>query len=198
MSGTPLSRENKDFTDAAHLAAREIIYPALFETDSWNIDYEVQEDIESARGGVLDGELAIDRVLSVSVPDLAVPLRAPLRITVQERFRRPQFQKWQDVTVTEWNLNTNLPSELYKLQAGLFVYGYYDKEKNAFLDVICVNVSSLLLAIAQRRITGTLQPNHRSNQVFRCFTFESLYKAGLVEWRFDPQAAYAGALRFGL
>jgi hypothetical protein len=59
-------------------------------------------------------------------------LRAPLGFTIQERFRRPRYAEFQDLTLTEWNGNSNLPSELYKIRAGMFLYGYYSEEDRRY------------------------------------------------------------------
>lgn len=178
MSYTPYSTDNKKFSDEAHMAARTLIYPRLFKMDASNITYEQQGEITTERWGALDGDMSIDRIVKVTVAGL----RQPLTFTVQERFRKPDAAKWQDITITEWNNNTNLPSELYKIQANLFLYAYYGGA-GAFTDAICVGVTDLLMAITQKSVDFEDRKNPRSNQTFLAFKFDALHKAGLVVYR---------------
>ena len=99
---------------------------------------------------------------------------------MQERFRRKEFAKYQDVTITEWNTSSDLKGEIYKLYAGIFVYGYFDQENNEFIDWIAINTNSLLhrLVIRQPRIDLSFNP--RSQQTFYTFKFVDLYKSGCV------------------
>jgi hypothetical protein len=179
MASTPYSKNNKAFSDEAHIAARTLIYPRLFKTDAANITYEQQGEITTARWGALDGDMSIDRIVKVKVDDKR--LRQSITFTVQERFRDPGSAWRQDVTITAWNNNSNLPSELYKIQANLFLYAYYGA--GAFTDAICVNVTDLLMAIAQKAIDFDDRNNPRSNQTFFAFKFDALHKAGLVVYR---------------
>lgn len=179
MQATPFSSDNKAHSDAAHLAARLQIYPALFKTDAANIDYEDQGAIETPRWGALDGDMSIDRIVKVSVKGL----RQPLIFTVQERFRRPDSAWRQDITVTEWNPRSNLPSELYKISANFFLYGYFDKDKDRFVDAICVNVPDLLLSIVSQSVKYDRKTNPRTQQPFLCFKFADLHEASMVIYR---------------
>lgn len=179
MAVTPFSNDNKKFSDDAHIAARKLIYPRLFKTDATLITYEDQDAIETARGGALDGDMSIDRVVKVTVSGL----RAPLTFTFQERFRRPEHTWRQDITLTEWNTNSNLPSEFYKISANYFLYGYYDDKTNLFSDAICVNVAGLLTSIVQQSLTYERKANERTNQPFLTFRFDDLHKAGIVTYR---------------
>jgi hypothetical protein len=179
MPATPFSNANKEFSDKAHLAARRLIYPQMFKALPQNISYETQEEITSERGGALDGDMSIDRVVKVTVSGF----RAPFTFTVQERFRKPENAKWQDITITEWNTRSNTPSELYKISANFFLYGYYDDLRMSFVDALIINVPSMMYSIA----TGAFRPdrrnNPRSDQPFLCLKFDDLHRAGLVMYR---------------
>lgn len=179
--GTPYSIDNKAFSDKAHLAARQQVYPHIFKVGNGKIAYEEQGDISTPRWGVLDGELGIDRLVKVTVGGL----RMPLTFTVQERFRNTGYKHKQDITVTEWNRTTNLPSELYKIAADLFLYGYFDANGNRFADAICINVPSLKQSIVNKLVHYSTEYNKRSNQDFLCFKFNDLHSAGLVIYRHD-------------
>jgi len=178
MANTPYSSDNRNFSDSAHLVARKTIYPRLFSTTENNLAYEKQEDILSNRGGALDADLSIDRVVKVAVNGF----RIPFTFTFQERFRKPQYANNQDITLTEWNTQSNLPSELYKISANFFLYGYFDSNLSVFSDAIVVNVPSMMLAITNGQLSFTRNVNRRSNQPFLCITFNALHKAHLVDY----------------
>lgn len=177
MASTPYSKDNKAFSDEAHMAARTLIYPHLFQAEAANITYEQQGEITTPRWGALDGDMSIDRIIKVSVNRL----RHPVTFTVQERFRNTWYSHKQDITITEWNNNSNLPSELYKIQANLFLYAYYGM--GVFVDAICVNVTDLLMAITRQTVDFSDHPNTRTNQMFIGLKFDALHKAGLVVYR---------------
>ncbi len=131
-------------------------------------------------GKILDGEMGVDRIVNVTTKSLL----APIVFTVQERFRRPQFAKYQDLTITEWNHVSGMPSELYKINAGLFLYGYYDMNRKVFVDAICVTVPDLLLAIVTDEIKYEKRRN-KKQQTFFTFKFEDLIDVGVVCYRLE-------------
>jgi len=178
MAKTLYQPENAKFSEIAHKAARKQIYPLIFKTH--NLEFEDTLLQTSDRGRILDGEMGVDRIVEVSVKTL----HAPLVFTVQERFRRPEFVKYKDLTITEWNHASNLPSELYKINAGIFLYGYYDENEKRFIDAIAINVTDLLLVIAREKIYFTPKLN-KKQQSFLAFSFASLKKSGVVVFWLD-------------
>jgi hypothetical protein len=175
---TVFEQDNADFSTRAHMVARELIYPAIFETDK--LSFEDCTVGSTARGNILDGEMGVDRIVRVTVKNLP----APIVFTVQERFRKPEFARYRDITVTEWNYASNLPSELYKINAGLFLYGYYDDKKQLFLDAICLHTSCLLYAIVRHQISFGRKRNPKQ-QSFLTFGFDDLKDANTVAWRME-------------
>lgn len=175
---TQFDQSHKDFSDKAHKAAQTLIYPKIFRTSKLVFETTDLKDSEHSR--ILDGEMGIDRIVYVTVENL----NAPIKFTIQERFRTPQYYKWQDITITEWNNNSNLPSELYKINSGYFVYGYYDVDKNYFLDAICVSVPDLLHSIATNRLIYSRRMNPK-NQYFIGIKFTDLAKSSLITWRIN-------------
>lgn len=177
---TNFSSSNSAYSDKAHVAAQTQLYPHVFNTTSENIFYEsvtISESQEDKRKQILDGEMAVDRIVNVSIKQFPFPLS----YTVQERFRKTKFKKFQDITITEYNYSSGLPSELYKLSGGLFVYGYYNDESNTIEQYVVFSSSAVLLSIA----SGELKMDHRginprSNQSFICFKFDTLRKHGLI------------------
>lgn len=172
---TPYSIDNANFSQSAHMAARQCIYPAIFpNADTLTFEDTLLEMSDRAR--LLDGEMAIDRIVKVSVSSLHMPLT----FTFQERFRKPQYANYRDITITEWNNKTNRPSELYKIEADYFLYGYFNPTNTNFVDWIVVNVPALKMAIANDGIRYSWNENPRSLQRFACFSFSGLADARLI------------------
>ena len=188
MNATAYSPKNAAFSEAAHEAAKRQIYPSLFR--SHELEFESTLVGSSERNNILDGQMAVDRIVKVKTENL----RGPLSFTVQERFRQPKFQKYKDLTVTEYNHSSGQLSELYKVTSGLFVYGYFDEVEGEFLEVISVNTCGLLFKVARGEINYTQGRNPRSNQTFFGFTFDALKTAGLVDFHFTNGYATARAL----
>ncbi|SRR5258708_2361046 len=172
ISYTPFTPENFDFSSKGHIRAQTDIYPGLFGARRNQLDFEVL-DINEAQQ--LDFEEAIDRTVRVQV----ATLRGRLSFTVQERFRRLDASKYRDVTVTEWNHNSNLPSELYKIRAMLFLYGYYDETEDRFTEAIAFHVSPLLTKISRGEINFSRGRNPK-NQSFICVRFDELRNSGIT------------------
>jgi hypothetical protein len=157
LTNTAYESHNAKFSNDAHAVARQAIYPYLFGAASDALSFEdTLLDGGDARCRILDGELGIDRIIRVNVPDL----NAPLVYTIQERFRRPNPNHRQILTVTEWNWASGQPSELHKIAAMLFVYGYFDEDEQQFIDWVCVDVARLLLCLAH----GDIEYERRRNK----------------------------------
>ena len=167
-------------SDTAHAVAQRLIYPEIFGVSHTALSFEAVHKPDSEHSRILDAEMGVDRVVYVSVDGL----RSPLKFTVQERFRSPEAAQWQDLTITEWYTNSagGSPAELYRINAGLFVYGYYDKEKDEFLDVIAVDTAAMLRGIVQGVLRYDRGRNKR-NQTFIAIKFSELERNGVVVWR---------------
>jgi hypothetical protein len=177
---TPFSQANQTFSDAAHAKAQREIYPRLFDVPLSQLSFDDVTGLAIERNKVLDGEMAVDKIVNVTVQRL----NAPLVFTVQERFRRTDKMRYEDITITEWNCNSNLPSELYKIKAGLFLYGYYDDLNDKFMGTtVVVSVPSLMLRLASCQIDWHIRINPRSNQRFITIPFTALEEYGTVEMR---------------
>ena len=189
MSATPYSTANGTFTNSAHALARSFIYPDLFGVEPWRVRWDDDTQVcTSERGRFLDGELGIDRIALVDGDGL----KAPLRVTIQERFRRPgYFGRFHDVTITEWNPQSNTPSELYKICADLLLYGEYDQERNAFGQWVAVKVLPVklwLLTLRDAEIERLRGVNPRSQQPFIGINVDTLRSIGALEEPIDPFA----------
>lgn len=139
--------ENQAFSNKAHRAAKSYIYPRVFRNNNISIKDTLlgSGEMES----ILDGQLAIDRIIHIP------SLNGTIKITVQERFRKPCHARFRDIAITEWNNASGLEGELYKLHSNLFVYGYYDDERDVFLEIVVVDVPMLLMRIATNTIPYT-------------------------------------------
>jgi hypothetical protein len=163
---TTFSAERMDYSKRAHLAAQQQFYSHMFP----GLPLTFEDTVSTVR----DLDYAVDCIASVTRDEL----RAPLLFPIQERWRDPQFMGHGDVTVTEWNLLTNLPSELHKLGAHLFVYGFYDSSEDRIVAAVAVNVPTLLLALTLQKISYTRCS--REDQTFLAFPVRELRSIGAV------------------
>lgn len=174
---TYYSENDAEKSNIAHTLARKIIYPKIFNVPQKSLVFEDTLLSIGSREAALDGELAIDRVVGVSVDGY----RQPIKFTIQERFRDPQYQKMQDVTITEWNCSTQQPSELYKMAATMFVYGYWNKDITDFLEVVAFFTAPVWMAIVNGEIKPSRGNNgHPKNQDFIAVSFNDLYRTGAI------------------
>lgn len=171
---TPYSQDNQALSDAAHLASQSAVYPFVFSCDKSRLEFECTSLSVGEKSEILDGEMGIDRIVRVS----CLGLRRPISFCIQERFRNIKYSGFQDLTITTWNTLTNQPSELYKINAGLFLYGFYDLRSNLFGDWVMVNTAAMLLSLTSGRVQYTTRKNPRSGQEFIGLKFADLYKSG--------------------
>jgi hypothetical protein len=176
---TKFNRDNKDFSDFAHEAAQSQIYPYLFEGDSEiNItSVAMNNDAESKK---LDLQYGIDVIVEINVPKL----NSTIPVYVQERFRRPKWRDEQDITITRHNHASGEPSELSKIAAQQFIYGYYEPTLDEIQEAICVNVPILLRKIADGKLLCGEQQNPKE-QDFLTIGFEELHEEGATVFHID-------------
>jgi len=173
---TPYSPKNAKHSNDAHIAAQSQVYPKIFNTLQEKLSFETVTFDSNPRHKILDGEMAVDRIVKVNINSL----QYPLSFTVQERFRRPDARKWQDITITEWNHKSNLPSELYKLSGGLFVYGYYNQVTDIVEQFVVFSSSQVLLSLARGDLHWDVECNKRTKQTFIALSFKLLRDNGLI------------------
>lgn len=178
---TPYSRALAEESNKAHMAAQSRIYPILLGVDRNQLEF-VDCTGDTERNRILDGEMAVDRMVKITVNGL----KMPITLTVQERFRKMKFSRYRDLTVTEWNPASGLPSELYKITSGFFVYGYYDGENDEFGEVIMIAVTSMLRAIANGSLPYGRGVNDRTKQPFITLKFNDLIAANVVVESYAP------------
>ena len=170
---TTFSQRRMDFTKRAHLAAQTQFYPKM---------YPAGVEFLDTVGTVRDLEYAIDCQLAITVRDL----RAPISLAVQERFRQPHEMHWGDITVTEWNLASDQPSELHKLGAQMFVYGFYDDERDRICLAVAVDVGLMQWALANGELG--YERRRRGDQSFLGIKYTALKELGAVLFTYDDRA----------
>jgi hypothetical protein len=172
---TAFDPERMDFTKRAHLAAQAQLYPKMFP--------ERRVEFVDTVATVQDLDYAIDCRLAVTVPDF----RAPLYFAVQERWREPEWEHHGDVTVTEWNLSSDQPSELHKLGAHVFVYGFYDDAADRVRLAVAVDVAIMLRELACGRLPFERRRRRGGDQSFLCLRCRDLYSVGAVIFKLDQR-----------
>lgn len=185
---TPFSNDNADFTNKAHQAARWQVYPMLFRLPIDNLEFESTLLNMGERERQYDGEMAIDRIVKVKPATFDIQ---PLGFTIQERFRKPKFAKYKDITITEWNPISNKPGELYKLQAQLFMYGYYNEANNSFIDVVVFDVAKTLMGICNKSLKYSRGVNPRTKQPFVTIKFDDLSKEKCLLFKLSDASNYS-------
>lgn len=169
---TAFSQKNFEFTKRAHLAAQRELYPRLF--PACNVSFE--DVTQTAQ----DLEYAIDCQLSIK--PFLLDLRAPIRLSVQERFRRPASMGFDDITVTEFNTKTGVPSELHKLGAHMFVYGFYDEDSDRLGQVWVVDVLQMQVALVNGKLRYTRGRRRGGDQTFLGFDVARLRALGALKY----------------
>lgn len=164
--------ERQTWSDRAHVSARRWIYPQVF--PGAELDF-TRHERSVAGPHPLDGLYGIDLVVHVTAPGF----RAPLCFYVQERFRDVAARRYGDVTFTEWNEVTDTPSELHKMAAGYFVYGYFEPESDSFAEWIVFNVPAMLRAAALGRLHLHTVPRNGKMQTVRGAAFGALAPYGV-------------------
>lgn len=177
MMTTPHSSDNQEFSDLAHSVAQTAIYPRLFHCDASEIRFENVSLSTGARGQILDGQMGVDRVAYITSPWFS---RGEICHTIQERFRKPKFMHRQDLTITEYNSNSGQKSELYKINAGIFVYGYFDCESSEMLSWVAIDTTRMMLLLANGTLGFEHDFNPRSKQWFVCIKFKRLQDCDCV------------------
>lgn len=176
MTRTEYEQDQADFTQRAHKTARACIYPQLFGTEDIRFSNVALHSSPAAR--VLDTKLGID---VVAWPKLNERLSDRIPYYIQERFRRPKYERWADITITEYNHASDTPSELYKLGADLLLYGLYDEETELFKSAFAVDVLRAKVLIGANEMPFQVQRN-KKEQSFIGVRVKDLQLLGCIAW----------------
>lgn len=175
MAKTLFEIHNAEFSDNAHKAAIDQVYPLFFKSC---FTCESTSLYKSAKYAFLDGKKKVDRIFNFDTTN-----GNSINITVQERFRRAKYFRNRDITLTEYNYDSGIVSEVFAIEAMYFVYGYYNVETDNFGEVIIVNIAKLLKSVVSCQIPFTRKMN-KKNQSFLCFKFDDLIRLGVSEFHF--------------
>lgn len=177
---TEFDEVNKAFTDRAHEAAKEQVYPHLFKNSDVELSVESVAKENDSASKALDLSYGIDVVVTADIPELG----ACIPVYVQERFRRPKWRDEKDITVTKHNNASGEPSELTKIAAQQFIYGYYEPTLDEVQEAICVNVPVLLRQIADGMVSWGEKQNPKE-QDFVTIDFSTLHEEGAAAFHLD-------------
>lgn len=112
-----------------HKAAQRFLYPEIFKVPFDWLTFETTTlSSNHPQHNIYDGKLGIDHLVKIQDPN-DTKSRGPIVFSIQERHRSPSYVGKQDLTITEWNLDTNESSELHKIQADIFLYTYFGEWK---------------------------------------------------------------------
>jgi hypothetical protein len=67
---TTFEAANQEFSNKAHMLARTDIYPLLFNLPLDRIEFESVTGLDTPRHQILDGEMAVDRIVNVTTHGL--------------------------------------------------------------------------------------------------------------------------------
>jgi|DEB0MinimDraft_3_1074331.scaffolds.fasta_scaffold00033_22 hypothetical protein len=178
MTQAAYDQQRSNFTNEAHQAAKQTIYPRLFPNK--HVTFENTLVGTNTRNDILDGQLGIDCIARVHIPNE----HAPIPFTIQERFRDPQYQSRQDVTIRKMNPSGEL-SEMYKIASMYFVYGYYNRHHKKMLQAIAINTAIMMRFLALGRLPYRQQTNGVNQTTFITINFADLRSYGAIEATYD-------------
>lgn len=179
MTRTRHDEPHHDFTNRAHRAARKQIYPYIVGVESYDRLKFEDTDFSTPEGKLLDGEHGIDRIVHCKYPYLD----DFVSYGVQERFRvpKPRYSNYFDLTITKFNNASGKKSELSKLHAQIFVYGYYDEAKKEFSRTIACNTYFMIRYIGAG-VIGYGQNANEKEQDFITIPFKDLISNRIAFW----------------
>lgn len=181
MVRTKFDVEHSEFSEAAHQAAVSQVYPDIFPgAPEDTIVVKSPSHLATDEDEILDLRFKIDRMFEAEFDDF----RGNVPISVQERFRHPEYQRYRDLTITEYNKQSDAESELHGILANIFVYGYYDADEDVIVEAIVVNIPTLFIALANRDIDYRRNTNPK-NQDFISFKFKDLHDIGAVIYHYE-------------
>jgi len=131
-----------------------------------------------------DKKVGVDLILSVTSSYIKNQ-RMPIDLWIQERWRPIKYHKYHEITLTEWNNTTGEPSEIYKVKAGLLLYGYVNGDfrdpytsPTQFYEVIAVALSQLFYDafVGTTNLKLSENINERTEQSFRVMPIDPYSK----------------------
>src|SRR5947209_9319514 len=174
MSYTPFSDEQYNQSLNIHQKERNNIYPLIYGVRKENVSYD--DDMPEYIKKIQDYEKARDVTFKVKYP----LWEYPVNYSSQFRIREIDAQKFQDLTITLKNPDSNSPGELFKLQADVFPYGYQDQNGERLIELLVADCPKLRNGIINDTLQYEIRYNPRSHQPFVAIKFAELYKHHIV------------------
>lgn len=170
---TPFDKHNYDYSEYASRVAERTIYKSL--VDKLHPRHQGFSLLDMG-GTQADFQEGLDKVLEVRLSDRIVEYR------VQERFRRPSYAKYRQLTATDANLMTGQTGDLHKLDVDFYVYGYLNIDLS-WEEAVVVDARRFVRLHRE----GILQPEDvrlykRKQQRIFAFSFHKLDQAGCIVW----------------
>lgn len=162
-----------DFSDRAHVKAREVFYPMMYPTGIQFKDITPED-----QRLMLDVHCGIDRVAAII--NLGLRHEASPTISIQERYSSYDHKYKQHVPITEWKTDINMPAELYNGRFQIFVHAFYDDQANTLHDPIAISWPTVIHLLSTKRLQGHPEHNAQSNRDYMLVEYEDLRKCGAV------------------
>ena len=179
---------------AHNLAEKNGLYSSIFPNAS-KITFECTDMMmneKNTRCQILDGELKIDYIGKLIIPNHRFYSKIPRCVYIQERWRTPENRHHRQITLTEFNRGTDIPSELFNIGAQFMLYGYCaqafgeigepPKDPLDITEAIFINVGSLIEAVINETIHIVKEDCGRKRQDFVAVNFNDLRNSGIARW----------------
>ena len=175
----PFTNKLTEFSNAVH---EDLINRGFYEHVFGNklidiIDTTVTKPGYSKEAQLLDQNYGVDYRIVINDPNLG-----NIPVTIQERFRDMSAKKYQDFTLTHKTPNGR-PSELSKINADLFVYGYAETINGITKanQIIIVDMPLVKLALSNKIfVPHKPKTSSKSGSTFITIPFNDLFKMGAV------------------
>ena len=181
------SNQQTKFTNTAHDTIMKIgFYDKILPRNNINVhSTNVIHKGYDEESRILDIKYGVDYRIIIHNPRLG-----DIPITIQERFRDIKYYDNQDLTIRLETKNGK-PSELSKINADLFIYGYYNINNNKFKEIIVIDMVRVKLGLARETLQFTIKKNKGRDSKFIIIKFEDLtnIKAILYTYKNDKLSA---------
>lgn len=176
---TPFDKHNYDFSDKCHEVAVKVLYPKLATAFG-----QTSESLSFADRGQLkeDFNQGIDRVMEFDTG---------ASMSIQERFRRPSYAHYREVTATDANHATGRAGDFHKLTADLYAYGYINEDGTGFVEAVIVDVPTLKECYRSGLIAPGRNYYWRKKQTILSFPFEKLLEHNAVVLHLQRDGTFA-------
>lgn len=152
------SNKQTNFSNAVHDKLMKLnFYEKLFDNNNIKvIDTTVTKPGYNKEAQILDQKYGVDyRIIA------KIKLLGNIPVTIQERFRDIKYKHYQSLTIRV-ETKTGLASELSKINADFFIYGYVDIINGIIKpnQIVVINVALIKQAIIMDKLQYTIHKNY--------------------------------------